>query len=152
MFIFHKLIESILCGSNIQHSRLYFHKEKKVLQKKQKAMLPTIMLKCLGIINSFASGMYMYDISNMIFWLHHLHLDYHFIQQKYELNFRYLCQYYYVSTSVDIYLCYGNSYFMLEMYFVLLCKNNCQGIFIQKNKIFSNNCLCCIYIGKLVYI
>ena len=34
MFICHNFIDSSICGSNWQHSMLYFHKENKILQKK----------------------------------------------------------------------------------------------------------------------
>ena len=76
MCICHKLIESSICGSNIQHFMLDFHKENKVLQKnKCKGILPTIIIKSLKILNSFASGIYIDDIAHMICRLHHLHLD-----------------------------------------------------------------------------
>ena len=36
--------------------------------------------------NTFDSDIYIYDIANMICQLHHLQLEYFFIQQKNELN------------------------------------------------------------------
>ena len=62
------------------------------------------MLASLEILNSFASGIYMDDVSDIICQLQHLYLEQYFIQQKHELNCQYLCYHYCVSTSIDIYL------------------------------------------------
>ena len=39
--------------------------------------------------------------------LNHLNLEQNSIQQKHDLNCRHLCLYYFVSTSVDIYIFFG---------------------------------------------
>ena len=49
------------------------------------------MLEYLVIHSSFFSGVYMEDIVDMKFQLHHLHLGQYFIQLKHDQNCQYLC-------------------------------------------------------------
>ena len=83
---------------------LSFRKGKNALLKKKRQGIPhTNMLESMVIQNSFLSDVYRYDIVDIEFHLHHLHLVQYFIEQKCGKNCRHLCQYYCVSTSVDIY-------------------------------------------------
>ena len=51
-------------------------------------MPPTNMLEYLIIHKSFVIDVYMEDMANMKFQIHHLHLEKYFIQQKHDQNFR----------------------------------------------------------------
>ena len=68
--ICYKLTESSIFGSNSQE------------------ILPTTMFAYLVIYNSFVSDIYMEDIADTKYQLHHLHLEKYFIQQKHDQNFR----------------------------------------------------------------
>ena len=52
---------------------------------------PTTILESLVDINRFVSNVYMDDIANMIFQLHHLHLEQYCIQRQHDQNYRHLC-------------------------------------------------------------
>ena len=87
MGISEKFFESSISVSNSQHSMLDFHKENTALLKnKCQEIISENMLTSLADINSLVSVIYIYDISNMICQLHHLHLEQYFIQQKYNIN------------------------------------------------------------------
>ena len=62
------------------------------------------MLAYLLNFNSFFSDVYMDNLADKKCQLHHLHLYKYFIQQTHDKNLQYLCYYYCVYTSVDIYL------------------------------------------------
>ena len=80
MCLCHPLIDSGIYGINRQHSMLAFHKENTVLLKKIcHGMLPITMLAYLVVRNIFVSDVYLDDIANMKFQLHHSHLEQNFI-------------------------------------------------------------------------
>ena len=61
------------------------------LKKKIKGIIPKTMSYYLVIHNSLVSDVYMDDIAGMKYFLHHLHFEQYFIQQKHYLNFRHFC-------------------------------------------------------------
>ena len=61
------------------------------------------MLTSFGFHNSFFSGVYMDDISDMTCQIHHLHLEQYLIQQQYDIHFQHLCYHFFVFTSAGIY-------------------------------------------------
>ena len=70
---------------------LDFIKENTVLlRNKYQGIRPTNMLESLVNQNSSVSDSYMEYIPDMIFQLHHLHLEQYFIQQQHDPNLRHL--------------------------------------------------------------
>ena len=87
--------------SNIQ---CYISQGRQILQNnKCKGMLPTNMLAYVVNLNRFVSDVYMDNISNMIYQLHHSHSEQFFNQQQHYENCLHLCYHYCVSTSAYVY-------------------------------------------------
>ena len=85
MCIIHKFLESISSVINIQHSMWDFHKGKTALLNNTcDGILPTNMPESLLIHNILVSGVYMDDITNTKYLLHHLHLVGNLFQQRHD--------------------------------------------------------------------
>ena len=71
---------------------LSFHRENNdLLNNKCQVTLKKTMVEYLVINNIFVSDLYMDDIANMKYQLHHLHLEQSLIKQINDLNLRHLC-------------------------------------------------------------
>ena len=71
---------------------LSFHKENNdLLNNKCQVTLKKTMVEYLVINNIFVSDLYMDDIANMKYQLHHLHLEQSLTKQINDLNLRHLC-------------------------------------------------------------